>query len=164
MSYEGSGEISIIKSDYLSRHFFIEKVFYRKIFSNARNYLHLSPVDLSCFNIKVHHIALYSFLRYTDNNLSLSYFYIVFYVFWMFSSILSQIYHYTYKRSKMEPSNAEWTETRICSVSIQESCQSVKGGLPEEVVLLCQRYERSHQWRRTGSITSCLIKENQEAF
>lgn len=49
MSYEGNGELSIIKSDSLLGHSIIEKVFYRKISFNAGDCLHLSPVDLSCF-------------------------------------------------------------------------------------------------------------------
>lgn len=49
MLYEESGEISIIKSDFLSWHSIIEKVFYRNISFNAGNCLHLSSVDFSCF-------------------------------------------------------------------------------------------------------------------
>lgn len=46
---EGSSAISIIKSDSLPGHFIIEKVFYKRIFFNVRNCLHLSPVDSSFF-------------------------------------------------------------------------------------------------------------------
>lgn len=65
MSYEGSGELSIIKSDYqgiLS----LKRCFYRKIFFDTGNYyISLMWIQVA-LNIKKHHIALYPFLKYND--------------------------------------------------------------------------------------------------